>query len=92
MPVTDKLEESSKFCEGAIEKIVYLLEHLNNLIQTDSSQVLCLSPSKLNLYIDFLVEGGFVNTLKYNNGNVNYGITEKGSKFLKDYDRLKSIL
>jgi len=90
--VTEKIEESHQFGRGRMETLVCLLENLRSSVQIDSTQILGLNAPKLDLYLNFLVETGFVKKLRRENKIVNYEIADKGKEFLKDYNSLKSIV
>ena len=51
-----------------------------------------LSLSQFNKYADCLTEGGLLRRSRGENGAEIYHTTEKGKEFLRDYERIRSIL
>ena len=50
-----------------------------------------LSFSQLQKYLDFIISRNLLTNLK-NDGKITYMITEKGNKFLEEYERLNNLL
>lgn len=51
-----------------------------------------MSYHQLQKYLSFLVQGGFIDSVKLGNPAMSYRVTEKGSRLLESIDRMLELL
>jgi len=91
-----KKQTESKFHfehRSRMDIIACILENSNDRSRKTRIIYGCnLSLSQFNIYKDYMVETGLLETSRLEEGGEIFETTEKGKEFLKDYEKIKSLM